>query len=103
MTSLIYGIKKKTGTNELICKTEVDLLMQKTNLWLPGDKVGGINWEIGVENYTTMKKQIIGTLLQSTWNSTQYSVMTYMGKEDQKKGGYICIQLIHFAVRLKLT
>ena len=27
MTSLIYGIKKKTGTNELICKTEVDLLM----------------------------------------------------------------------------
>ena len=24
MTSLIYGIIKKTGTNELICKTEVD-------------------------------------------------------------------------------
>ena len=24
MTSLIYGIIRKTGTNELICKTEVD-------------------------------------------------------------------------------
>ena len=27
--------------------------MQKTNLWLPGDKWGeGINWEIGIDMYT---------------------------------------------------
>ena len=39
MISLIHGIFKK-GTNELIHKTEVELQMQKINLWLPGDKEG---------------------------------------------------------------
>ena len=28
------------GTNELIYKTETELQMQKTNLWLPGGKGG---------------------------------------------------------------
>ena len=32
----MWNLKKK-GTNELIYKTEVELQMQKTNLWLPGD------------------------------------------------------------------
>ena len=31
---------KKQGTNELNYKTEIELHMQKTNLWLPGGKVG---------------------------------------------------------------
>ena len=36
----------KRGTNKLIYKTETELQMQKTNLWLPGvkwgrDKLGG--------------------------------------------------------------
>ena len=30
----------KGSTNELIYKTEIESRMQKTNLWLPGDKVG---------------------------------------------------------------
>ena len=38
MTSLIFGILKN-DTNELIYKTEIDSLTQKTNLWLPKCKV----------------------------------------------------------------
>ena len=56
--------------------------MQKTNLWLPDDKGGGINWEIGIDIYTLLYiKQVTNKNLQySTGNSTQYSVMAYMGK-----------------------
>ena len=36
MILLICGILKK-GTTELIYKVEVELRMQKTNLWLPGN------------------------------------------------------------------
>ena len=38
--SLICGILK-SGTNELIYKTEIELKMQKTILWLPGRRVEG--------------------------------------------------------------
>ena len=37
MISVIFKILKN-GTNELIYKTEIELLMQKTILWLPGRK-----------------------------------------------------------------
>ena len=30
--------------------------MQKTNLWLAGDKEGGINWEVETDIYTTIYK-----------------------------------------------
>ena len=57
-----------------------------------GEGVGGINWEIGIDIYTLLHiKQITNkNLLYSTGNSTQYSVMTYMGKES-KKEWIICI------------
>ena len=45
---------KKKGTNELIYKTDVESQMYKTNLWLPGDGVGGINREIGTDIYTLL-------------------------------------------------
>ena len=35
--------------------------------------------------------------------SGQYSVMTYMGRESKKEWICVHVQLIHFAVRLKLT
>ena len=38
MILLICGIFKKNDTNELIYKTETDLQISKTNLWLPGRK-----------------------------------------------------------------
>ena len=37
MVSLISGILKN-DTDELICKAEIDLQTQKTNLWLPKGK-----------------------------------------------------------------
>ena len=53
--------------------------MQKTNLWLPGGKWG----EMGIDIYTLLYIiQITNKdLLYSTGNSSQYSVMTFMGKE----------------------
>ena len=88
----MWNLKK--GTNELIYKPEIELQMQKTNLWLPEGKVGeGINWEIGIDIYTLLYiKQITNTdPLYSTGNSSQYSVMTYRGKESKKVNICICI------------
>ena len=42
-------------------------------------------------------------LLDSTGNSTQYSVVTYMGKGSKKEWIYLSVSLIPFAVHLKLT
>ena len=64
-------------------------LSNKTNLWLPKGKggQGGINSEFGINIYTLLYiKQIINKdLLYSTGKSTQYSVITYMGKESEKE------------------
>lgn len=71
----------KKGTNELVYKPEVVSQMQKTNLWLPGGKVGQINWETGVDlNIVLHIKQATNKdLSYSTENTTQYFVMAYMG------------------------
>ena len=45
--------KKIKGTNELTFKTEIDLQMQKTNLWLSGAKEG-VNWESGTHICTLL-------------------------------------------------
>ena len=52
---------------------------------------GGINWETGIDMYTLLYiKQMTNKDLPSTGNSTQYSVMTHMGKESKKRVD-ICI------------
>ena len=88
MILLICGILKEKGTNELIYKTEVESWMQKTNLWLPGGAGGGINWKIGIDIYTLLYIKYITNknLLNSTGNSSQYTVMIHMGKESKKSG-----------------
>ena len=61
--------------------------MQKTNLWLPGGKGGGMNWESGIDIHILLLKQITNKdLLYSTENSAQYSVMGYMGKNPKIEG-----------------
>ena len=93
MISLICGILKN-GTNELIYKTELESPMQKTNLWLPGDKAGGgINWETGTDIYTLPYIKYITNknLLYNTGKSTQYSIMDYMGKESKNKKEWIYV------------
>ena len=81
--------KKKKDINELIYKTETDLQISKTNLWLPKGKHrgGGINQELGMNIHTLLYIRWIANkdLLYSTGNSTQYSVMTYMRKESKKE------------------
>ena len=48
---------------------------------------GGINWEIGIDIYTLLYTKDIANkdLLYSTGNSTQYSLMAYMGKESKNE------------------
>ena len=44
-------IKKNKDTNELIYKTETDLQILRTNLWLPKGECG-INQELGMNTHT---------------------------------------------------
>ena len=56
-------------------------------------KGGGINWEVGIDIYTLlyMKEITKKCLLYNTGNSTQYSVMTYVGKESKKEWIYVYV------------
>ena len=50
---------QKNGTDEPICKAEIETQMQKTNVWTPREESGhggggGMNWEIGIDMYTLM-------------------------------------------------
>ena len=62
-----------------------------------------MNWETGTDVYTLLyiKQTTNKDLLYSTGNSSQYSVMTYMGKEVKKEWMYV--KLIHFTIQPKLT
>ena len=53
---------------------------------------GGINWEIWINIYRLLciKQIACKDQLYSIGNSSQYSVMAYMGKEP-KKSGYMCM------------
>ena len=85
----------KNNTAECICKTETDPQIYKKNLWLPKrrGKGGGTNQEFGINIYTLLYiKQVINKdLLYSTGNSTQYSVMTHLGKESEKEQIYVYV------------
>ena len=83
----MWNLKK--GTDELIYKIEIENI-DKTNLWLLEGKGEGINWETGIDMYTPLYiKQVINKdLLDTTGNSTQYSIMAYMGKESKEKWPY---------------
>ena len=58
-----------------------------------GEGGGGINWEIGTDIYTLLYiRQVVNKdLLYSTGNSTQYSIITYMGKEPDKEWIYVYV------------
>ena len=69
--------------------TDVENKLTVTN----GERGKEINWEIGIDIYTLWYiKQITNkNLLYSTWNSTQYSVMTYMGEVSKKEWIYVYV------------
>ena len=66
---------------------------------------GGTITEFGSDVYAPPYLKQIGNkaLLYSTENSTQYSVITYMGKESEEEWICVCEWLIHCAVHLKPT
>ena len=80
-------------TNEPIYKTETDSQTQKRNLWLHKrkGKRGGINKEYKINRYKLLYiKQISKKDLHySTGNYIKYSVITYNGKQSEKKYIYI--------------
>ena len=47
----------------------------------------GINWETGIDKYTLL------CIKYSTGNSTQYSVMSHMGKESKKERIYVFVNI----------
>ena len=56
---------QKNGTDELVCRAEIEAQMQRTNVWTPrgesggGSGGGGMNWEIEIDMYTLIRtKQI---------------------------------------------
>ena len=53
----------------------------------------GTNWKIEMDMYTVLYIKWITDkdLLHNTGNSTQYSVMAYMGKENKKEWVYVYI------------
>ena len=46
---------------------------------------GGINWELVVNRYTLLYIKQITKSQYTTGNLTQYSVITYMGKESEEE------------------
>ena len=61
----------------------------KTNLWLPKGKGGGREFGTGTCTLLYMELMVNRDLLYSTGNSTQYSVITYIGKESKKE--WLCV------------
>ena len=50
---------QKNGTDEQVCRAEIETQMQRTNVWTPKRERGGggggvMNWEIGIDMYTLM-------------------------------------------------
>ena len=58
-----------------------------------GKQRRGINWETEIDKYTLLCIKWITNkdLLYSTGNSSQYSVMTYMGKESKEECTYVYV------------
>ena len=48
---ITYMLNLQYGTNELLCETETETQIKRTDLWLPRDKMrGGMNWEFGISD-----------------------------------------------------
>ena len=68
--------------------------LQKQTYGYQRRKVGGeINLEFGINIHTLLYIKLISNkdLLYSKGNSTQYSVITYIGKESEKEWIYVYV------------
>ena len=69
---------------------QIESQMKKTTLQSWGEreknKLGDWDWHVCIAIYKVDNKE----RLYSLGNSTQYSAMTYMGKEPKKAGMHVC-------------
>ena len=88
----MWNLKKGVQMN-LFTKQKQSHRCRKQTYGSQGKRGGGINWEIGIDIYTlSYIKQITNeNLLYSTGNSSQYSVMTYVGKEAKNEWTYVYV------------
>ena len=85
---------KKEITNELISRK--DRLTDFENFMVTkGDRwgMGGMDWGFGIGICTLSYIELLanGDLLYCTENSTQYSVIIYVGKESKRE--WICVYI----------
>ena len=82
----MWNLKKKNDTNEIIYKTHIDSQSEKTNLWLPnGKEREGYLRSLGPLYIKHVNNK---HLLYSTETYAQYFIITYKGKESEKK---VCV------------
>ena len=62
-------------------QTQTHRLQKQSYAYPRGNVGGGINEEVGIHEVQYVKQINTKNLLYSTKNSTQYSVITYMGKD----------------------
>ena len=76
----------KYDINELIHETETDSQIQRTDLWLPRGKEGGVDWEFGISRCKLLYVEWINNKvpLYSTGHYIQYPVINHNEKE------YVC-------------
>ena len=83
----------KYDANELIDKTETDSQAQRTGLWLPRGRGGGVGmeWEFGVSRCKLSYIEWINNkvLLYSTGNYIQYPVINHNGKDYGRERIYV--------------
>ena len=80
-------------TNELTYETETDSQTQRSELWLPRRKSGGMNWEFGISRRKLLNIGWINNkvLLYSTGNYVQYPAINHNEKEYEKEGVCLCV------------
>ena len=94
MVTHMCGISlKKKVIKKILFAQQKQTQISKADLWSLGEDMWrkGINQEFGINIYTLLNiKQIINEdLLYCTGNSTQYSAITYIGKESENEQIYV--------------
>ena len=88
----LYGeYRKMVQMNVLAKQKHSHSCREQTYVYHCG-KRSGMNWEIQMDIYTLCRNQITNENLRfSTGNSTQWSVVTSMGRKSQKEGIYVSV------------
>ena len=50
----VYMWNLENGTDDLVCKAEIEAQMQRTNVQTPNGKGSKMNWETGIDTYALL-------------------------------------------------